>query len=511
MHLARARERYGSLVTADNARTRARGLLGLHRLGDPAAAGEPSEVVRQLDAIDSELRAPVDTARRAEVLAARSRSRTHLLADDRSVAAAMAAEALDLARSAGDEATVGSCLLAYHDAIWEPGTEHERGKLADELAASGRRRSDPSLEAQGLLLRMVAELETGNPAYLATHRQFDAVADASRSPRLQFVAASRRGMIAALRADLATARAEIDAARALGERIGEPDAVGMWCDQRWQVARHAGDTDTISELLATLRDMGDPHWMIYEAMVAADLGDADRARWVEPHIAALGQRWPRWAARLWNAFNVELAILERDDTHITDLVERMEHDAGQWAVLGGGVIVHGPTCVWLGRLEAARGDWERAMAWSTEAEAAALRLDAQLWALEARADRLTAQHAMGTADRTRASHPPYRRRRIAGSRPIVERLQAITPTPLGEHGERVSTRPRRVDTRLRWRRGPHARRQGAPRPAHPPGQPADRRAGRQPGDRRLRERRHLAGPRRPSEGGLPPAARRTRP
>ena len=98
--------------------------------------------------------------------------------------------------------------------------------LADELAAIGRRLADPALEAQGLLLRMVAELETGRPRLPATHRQFDAVAEASRSPRLRFVAASRRGMVAALRADLARHVAEIDAARALGERIGEPDAVG---------------------------------------------------------------------------------------------------------------------------------------------------------------------------------------------------------------------------------------------------------------------------------------------
>src|SRR5207237_10846049 len=127
-------------------------------------------------AIAAEPRGAPDRALRAQVLAARSRSRAHLLANDRSGAAPMAADALDLARSAGDETTVASCLLAYHDAIWEPGTENERWPLADELAKTGRRLADPSVEAQGLLLRMVAEIETGNPAYLATHAQFDTVA-----------------------------------------------------------------------------------------------------------------------------------------------------------------------------------------------------------------------------------------------------------------------------------------------------------------------------------------------
>ena len=338
----------------------------------------------------------------------------------------MAAEALNLARSAGTETTVASCLLAYHDAIWSPGTEEERRKLADELSVAGRRLADPALEAQGLLLRMVAEIEDCDPRYLATHAQFDAVAEASQSPRWRFVAASRRGMIAALQGELATALVEIDAARALGERIGEPDAAGMWCDQRWQVAHHAGDHDTITELLRTLRNMGDPHWMVYDAIVAADLGDVHRAKRLAPEIASLGQRWPGWAARLWDALNAQLAILERDMPRIADLVKRLERDAGHWAVLGGGVLVHGPVSLWLGRLETGRGNQERALVWATEAETAAQRLDAPLWLLEARADRLTLQYAMGTAeaDEVTSTMSSARHR---GLMPIVERLQPLTP------------------------------------------------------------------------------------
>jgi hypothetical protein len=396
--LGQARDRYSSLTRADEVETRARALLGLHRLGDRAALGGRSEVVRMLDEIDAELSRTADTRLRAQVLAARARSRSHLLDEDRTDAVTMAEQALELARSGDDEGTIESCVLAYHDALWAAGTERERGELGDELAAAGRARSDASLEAQGLLLRMVSEIERGDGAYRATHRRFDAVAEASRSPRLQFVAASRRGAIAALRADLGNARREIDAAKELGERIGEPDAVGMWCDQRWQVARHAGDTDTIAELLATLRDMGDPHWLVYEAMVAADLGDVERARWVKPQALELGRRWPRWAARLWDAFNTDLAILERDDTAIAELLERLEPDAGHWAVLGGGVIVHGPVSLRLGRLEAARGHWESALEWAVEAESEAVRLDAVLWQLEAATDRLTAQHSLGAVD-----------------------------------------------------------------------------------------------------------------
>jgi hypothetical protein len=401
-------------------------------------------VVRQLDGIDAELRGTGDIPLQAEVLAARSRSLAHLLSEDRSAGAAMAAEAVELARSAGNQTALASCLLAYHDAIWEPGTETERRGLAEQLATTGRLLADPALEAQGLLLRMVAEIETGDPRFLATHARFDAVAEASRSPRLRFQAASRRGMVAALHADMTTALVEIDAARALGERIGEPDAVGMWCDQRWQLARHAGDGGTLAELVATLRHTGDPHWMVYDAMVAADLGDVQRARRLWPDIAALGQRWPRWAARLWEVLNVTLAILDHDLSRIADLVERLEKDTGHWAVLGGGVLVHGPVSLWLGRLEAARGNREGALSWSTHAEADAQRLDANLWLLEARADRLAWQHRMGTSD-TAETASTVAWAQDLGLVPIVERLQALTPTA-PTHAVNVFRRDRDVWT-----------------------------------------------------------------
>ena len=278
--LDRARERYASLITADNARTRARvrwasiGSAILRPLGS-----RPRWFASSTRSIASSV-ATVDTALRARCwrLAA-ARAPTCWPTIDRSPPRWPPKPSASPVQQATKPPSPRACSPTTTPS-GSPGRSTSAGSSPTELAASGRRRSDPSLEAQGLLLRMVAELETGDPAYLATHWQFDAVADASRSPRWQFVAASRRGMIAALRADLATARAEIDAARALGERIGEPDAVGVWCDQRWQVARHAGDTDTLRSCLATVRDMGDPHWMIYEAMVAADLGDADRARWV---------------------------------------------------------------------------------------------------------------------------------------------------------------------------------------------------------------------------------------
>ena len=425
--LALARDRFTSLLEA-SPEVRARALLGLHTLGEEAAGSEMSDVVVGLDDVDAALGPDADPALRAEVLAARSRSRTHLLADDRAEATQMAADALELARAAGDEPTLASCLLAHHDAIWEPGTEHARLGLATELAETGRRLHDPAIEAQGLMLAMVAELELGDPTFLHTHRRFDDVAEASRSPRLRFWAASRRGMVAALQADFARAVREIDAARDLGTRIGEADAMGVWCDQRWQVARHTGDSALIAELSGTLRQLHDPHWVVYEALLGVDAGDVERAERWAPEVEALGERWPRWAARLWLTFSTHLAIIRDDHVAMATLIETLTPDAAHWAVLGGGVIVDGPMSAWLGRLEAARGDHERAATWFIEAEASALRLGSRLWTLEARSDRLLAQHEMGTATTAELASVVAEADAV-GLNPIVRRLQSLTVSP----------------------------------------------------------------------------------
>jgi hypothetical protein len=100
--LAEARAGYTRLLAEEPIDVRALALLGLHRLGDPAAGGTTTDVARALDEIDTDALAG-HTALRAQVRAARSRSRAHQLSEDRSQIAPMASEALDLARQAGDD------------------------------------------------------------------------------------------------------------------------------------------------------------------------------------------------------------------------------------------------------------------------------------------------------------------------------------------------------------------------------------------------------------------------
>ena len=223
------------------------------------------------------------------------------------------------------------------------------------------------------------------------------------------------------------ATAEVDAARELGDRIGETDATSVWCDQRWQIARHQSDRAAIHELSDFLREVGDPHWVMYETLIAVELADLERANLWAHEAEALGERWPRWAARLWLTFLTQLAILRDDHAAIDSLIETLTPDADRWAVLGGGVIVDGPMSFWLGRLEQARGDHERAATWFAQAEASARRLGSHLWTVEARTHRVAAQHELGTATTAELASVIGEAEQI-GLHPVARRLRSLTTT-----------------------------------------------------------------------------------
>ena len=150
-----------------------------------------------------------------------------------------------------------------------------------------------------------------------------------------------------------------------------------------------------------------------------------RRRVWAPEAEAIGERWPRWAARLWLTFLSQLAIMQDDPSAIASLIETLTPDADQWAVLGGGVIVDGPMSLWLGRLAQARGDHERAVTWFAQAEASAVRLGSHLWTLEARSHRVAAQHELGTAT-TAELASVIGEAELLGLHPIVRRLRNLT-------------------------------------------------------------------------------------
>ena len=380
--------------------------LGLHETGHdqwtPQAVRLVDEASTGLATMSEQVGAAPHPVR-ARLLAAASRARAHHVGGDREEAERLAAEAVTVARRSGDDHVLAFCLLAHHDAIWAPGTGPERLALADEMLAAAVRADDGELALQADLLRVVALFETGDPQALQAHAAFGQRVERARLPRFRFLWLSRLGAVETLQGRFDAARKAVDAARSLGERLGEVDALSVWHDQVWELARLQGHPDEMDRLAAGVRQLGDPHAVVLEATAALDRGDADSALRRLDEIEELGRRWPRWAQLLWLTFLAELSVASADGELCQRAHTALEPYADQWAVLAGAVLVHGPIRLWMARVEAALHRWDDAVDAFTAAGRAADVFSARPWALLARAGLAEALLARAEAgDRERA-------------------------------------------------------------------------------------------------------------
>ncbi|MCT2590783.1 AAA family ATPase [Streptomyces sp. N2-109] len=379
----------------------ARAALGLHRLGNPSHQAND-----EIDLMD-EARAglehrPIrgghqergDAALRARVLAAGSMARTHRAVEPHT-ARKLGHAAVTLAREQGDEETLGWCLLAHHDAIWGPGSEEERITILDELTAAARRAADRELESLASFLRTLALLEQGSPASHDELDTFTALTERTRLPRHRFLAISRRGTLAALRGRFDEARRHTDAARVLGERVGEVDSHRVWRDQVWALELLRGETDQAREVARTATP-GDPFVAVLEGITAAYRGDVDTAVRRFPEVEALLSRMPSRYAPMLLVCRAQLAAATGDDERCEQARRAIAPVVDRWAVFSG-CTVFGPMAHWAGSIDAAQGRWDAAVGHFGAAAAAADRLGARPWSVLARAQLARALRARGDA------------------------------------------------------------------------------------------------------------------
>jgi hypothetical protein len=108
------------------------------------------------------------TTTEAEVTAALARQLQHSVPVDRPQARPLADQAVRIARTLHDPATLASCMLAQHDILWTPGTATARAAIAAEIADLAKQANDQERHAQALLLLASAQLENGSPAFRAS-------------------------------------------------------------------------------------------------------------------------------------------------------------------------------------------------------------------------------------------------------------------------------------------------------------------------------------------------------
>jgi tetratricopeptide (TPR) repeat protein len=408
LELAATEQRAGAIATArrsylevvatardlDDPRLLAEAVLGIHDLGSserdlPGDLDLLEEARVRLDA-DADPDDPPDPLA-VRLLAATSRAFWHHswqsgLPADADEVERLSARALDAARSCGDDGTLGFALLARHDTIWRPSTAPERERLADEMAAVAHRSHDDELRLQAWLLRIVALLEQGDPRSLAEHDAFVAAAERSRLPRWRFAAQSRQATFAMLQGRFDEAEAAADEAYQLGRRLGEVGADHLWLGQRLELALLRGrfhEASRFADEASSQTDDGSSG-MLDMALVAVGRGDVEVAlRYLDDAGQAVDELavWAEaWALRL----RAQVAAASGDPDRCERTRKALAAVEHRWGVIGAAAAVVGPLGLWAAALDAAQERWDDAIDGFVGVEAAAERLGARPWVVQAR-------------------------------------------------------------------------------------------------------------------------------
>ncbi len=325
-----------------------------------------------------------DPGLEALVSATLARELQHSVADDRPRARPLSERALALGREAGDAETLLACLLARHDVLWTPGDGAVRAEVAREIVAVAEHARDEERRAEGLLLLANALLEEGSAAYLPALDACLDELDRLGQPRHRYLAETRRGALALLRADLDQAATRIRAARILGEHIREPDTANVWMSQRLELIRARAQPEELARFAADAV----AHWTgapIHANAVAGFLaraGDLDGARRHVATVADLGG-WQTDRSYLWSVFVRELAVAAvalHDQALCAELLADLAPLGATCGVNGALVAFAGSHAHTAGLLAAAAGRDGRALL--GQARAVYQRLGAAGWLAE---------------------------------------------------------------------------------------------------------------------------------
>jgi tetratricopeptide (TPR) repeat protein len=318
-------------------------------------------------------RLPNDPSLRAAVLARLSL----LLAgrpehDDRR--RALAREAAEVARQAGDARAEASALGAMVEALAGPDHVAARLESSARMAELARRVDDPMLLLLARRMYLVALLETGR--LREVDAEIDAyahVADRLRLPIYSWPVPLWRGMRALMNGDVDTAARLADDVEAVGLRAGSDNAQIMAFTLRMgasmllgpqpsfvAIAEHAYDT--------WLGDLPDAYnWA--PAAWLANVGATQRARLIVqerlPYRFADMPKDSEWLEMAWMAGEAGRLLGEMDAVQLS--YELLQPYADLWVVDGIGGACYGVAALQLGRLAATLGRLEEAKGWLSTA------------------------------------------------------------------------------------------------------------------------------------------------
>lgn len=290
-----------------------------------------------------------------------------------------------LARTGGDDDTLGFTLWTQHDAIWGPGTAAERETLTREMAEVARRTSDDEMEQYATSLRWVALVEQGDPGYLEQFHAFVAMTKQVGHSRMYFGSLMDQSIIAAMTGRFAESQELLDLSMSFPEQENEHDMFRfMGHHLRWSLLLLRGRFEELDELHRSLGDDDHPFPRLIEGITAAQRGDTDTAARCAAELSA-GEPVHRSWAPLHLRLQAQVAAATGSPEARESARAQLVPYAGQWLVSLFGCDISGPVALWIAILDAAQERWTEAIDGFTAARRSADALHARPWSVEARA------------------------------------------------------------------------------------------------------------------------------
>jgi tetratricopeptide (TPR) repeat protein len=348
----------------------------------------------------------------------------------------LATEAVELARSCGDDVALAVALAAYVDLVAGPDHVDERLGLTTEIVVTARRIRDSSLELLGLRMRIVARLERGDLAGAEEDvRDFSAVAAALGQPIYSWYVPLWAAAFAFARGELEEAATALAQAEGLGGQAGSGNARVLVSSHRWSAAAELADPAAMRASVegVDFDDSMGPWVPVARAFMHAACGEISAAR---AALDAAASRLPElpldseWLPALTQA--AEAVQLVGGHPVAGWLHDALTPHADLFVVEGIGALLRGSVERHLGALAALLGDREAAERHFDRAVEANRRTGARLLVARTLHDAAT---SLGDADRLAEAHALYAELGVTGRlAPAATAAGATTvPEPLPDN------------------------------------------------------------------------------
>jgi tetratricopeptide (TPR) repeat protein len=251
---------------------------------------------------------------------------------------ALAEEAIEIARGAGDPAALAQTLNDASMAIWVPETLQERKQLADELVELAERLDDPRLSFRAALASGAAALEAGDRSRVESSlAKMRALAASVPEPTMTWLRLLRESGWALISGDLQAAEQRAIEGFEVGTASGQPDALMQFGAPLANVRYQQGRLGELVEQVVQIA--GEPDspvvWRPVAAVALLESGRETEAR--ELALAVVLQDVP--LDRLWSCcifYLAEVCFRLRLVDRAGELYELLAPFSRQF-----GTIVHG--------------------------------------------------------------------------------------------------------------------------------------------------------------------------